>query len=423
MNNRRRGPESILLPRVLVVSLLVTAGVLSWGAPTARAASTVVIKGSDTMFILNQELVAEYRLTFPETRFDVEGRGTSTGIAALLNGTTDIAACSRAMTDEEREAFKARTGAQPTEIVIALDGIGVYVHNNNPITQLTLDQLSRILRGEITNWSHVGGFNRPIHIYNRDKQSGTRAYMQSHVLKDAPFSSNARDVSSTALLTSIVARNLNAIGYGGIAYAEGTHILRLAAKEDEPGLWPSRENVSGGKYPLSRPLYYYLNPNAIDADVQPFVDWVLDARGQRIVTFVGFYPAPEAEPEEPASVPEEAPAPVVNHTPILVTPETMEQQGFQLEMVLDREASLESGRVTVTLRFQPAGKTIDRIRTLNAHLGEEAEIPLALQDDLSVQVALSENLLNKTVIHLAEEGAPENGAVFVVPLEAFLRAE
>lgn len=372
----------------------------------AQAQETITIKGSDTMVTLNRELAAEY-FAKTGTRLDVEGRGSESGITALLNGETDIAAASRAMKESELAAFEKQFGTRPQEIIIAQDGIGIYVHNNNPISRLTVEQLAAILKGEIRNWKEVGGLNRRIDIYNRDIYSGTRTFMKSHVLQGAEFSDLAHDVSSTSLLASSVARNQSAIGYGGIGYSQGAHIIRLADQPGHPGYWPSFENVSEGKYPLSRPLFYYINPQSVNADLTAFIDWVLSPAGQNVVTFVGYFPAPGTKSASGFAEASET---------ILLTPENMHQHGFQLSI-----SSQPAGQTKrqLTLAFDPSGQTINRINEISVHLADDLEIPLGLDDSLTAQFTVKEDLLDQASIRLSEDPNEETSPVYTIALGAF----
>jgi phosphate transport system substrate-binding protein len=382
----------------------------------AAARCEIKIHGSDTMLILNRELAAEYGHHDASVKFNVLGGGSGRGIAALLEGRTHIAAASRAMKEKEKAAFEAKTGRRPREIVVALDGIGVYVHNNNPVGSLTLAELEGIFSGRTRNWSQVGGLDRRIDIYNRDKYSGTRAFIQEHVLGGRSFSDLAREVSTTAMLISCVSRNQGAIGYGGIAYSQGSHIIRVAERPGEVGVWPSRENVSSGEYPLSRPLYFYVDPESMDRTVRSFLDWVTSPGGQHVVTFVGYYPAPDAVAE--AVPPEEQP--VISHEPVLLTPENMKLHGFDLAITRrDHSGGTRPGQSSLEVRFSLAGHSIQRIRRMSIRIGEDAVIPLNLGPDLSVRFALRKGLIRSSSLYLSEAGAPRDGAIYVVQLSAF----
>lgn len=405
----KKSEKSVIGPYFFFISLICffwSGGGTGWAA----AASVIELHGSDTMLILNQEFTKAYTEQHPKVSFHVLGGGSGVGLADLMEGKTQIAAASRRITEGEKERFKQRTGKYPEGYVVALDGVGLYVHNNNPVTRLTIGQLRGILTGEILNWREVGGVNRPIVIFNRDKNSGTRSFIQEHVLKGAPFSRYAREVASTFMVTSCVSRYQGAIGYGGIAYSEGAHIIRVAENGHEKGIWPSYESVSSGEYPLSRPLYFYVNPVSASKDVRDFVRWVCGPEGQDVVTFVGYYPV-QKKKEEPARA-EEKPS---RTEPVLIHKENMARHGFELtlEIVIDTP-ELTENQARVTIRFQPSGHTIERIETVSLQVGEAMNIPLSLGEDLSVEFVLAKNLLEQAQVSLAEAGAPEEGAVFLI---------
>jgi phosphate transport system substrate-binding protein len=371
------------------------------------------------MINLNRELTAAYSSHEPIVQFDVVGGGSETGIAALMAGETDIAAASRKMTEAELTAFEQRTGSRPREVVIALDGLGIYVHNNNPVSTLTVPQIAQILSGEIRNWKEVGGLDRRIDVFTRDRNSGTRKYMETHVLRDRPFSSAARVVATTSLLTAAVSRNQGAIGYGGIAYIQGTDILRLSDRPGEVGLWPSRENVASGEYPLSRPLHYYINPASMDETLHEFVDWVLSPAGQRVVTFVGYYPAPQqAEASESLAGSRSSAA---AEEPVMLTPESMARYGFELSLSFDQSSeSGRDGRSSIVLRFERGSRLVEDSDLLSVCIGEDAEIPLSLDDDQTARFELRDALVEETVLRLEKQAASGDQIDYEIPLTAFV---
>jgi phosphate transport system substrate-binding protein len=348
----------------------------------------------------------------------VLGGGSELGIAALLEGRTDIAATSRPLTESEKAVVKQRTGMRPQEIVIALDAIGVYVHNNNPITRLTLSQLKDILTGEIRNWRDVGGMNRRVDIYNRDKNSGTRSFIQDYVLAGQSFSTLALEVSSTPMVTACVARSQGAIGYGGIAYSHGARIIRMANNPREDGVWPSQENVSSGNYPLSRPLYFYIHPTSLNDNLGSFIDWLRSSEWQSIVTSAGYYPAPSTKATELSSIVKRQP--VINREPVLLTRENMKQYGFNLDVTLrDEDDKLRPGQVMLTIRFKSDRPAIQRIKSLSLRIGEDVTIPVSLRTDLTMEFALRKSLIGKTSLTLIEARTPQDDAVYIVHLIVF----
>jgi phosphate transport system substrate-binding protein len=336
-------------------------------APPLSPAGRISILGSDTMLILNQEWKLAYEKDHPGVRIDVEGGGSGRGIAALLDESVDIVAASRAIKDEEIARFAERVGSPPLEIPVQIDGIGVYVHYNNPLMQLSMDQLRGILSGRIRNWKDIGGDNRRIDVYTRDHYSGTRAMIESHVLRGEPITSLAREVSTTAMMLGTIARNPGAIGYGGIAYLEGARVIRLIHPKLKRAIWPGREDVCRGVYPLSRPLYFYIRPDSIRPEVQEFLDWVLKERGQEVVSFIdefcGQRTAPAPEPADPTPA-----------GSIRLTPGTMRSHGF---VVAVESAGLGDGPRTFHVSFDPDGKMIGEVTGVSLHLGEAVRVPLA----------------------------------------------
>jgi phosphate transport system substrate-binding protein len=257
-------------------------------APALAAAGTVTVKGSDTMVILAQRWAEEYMKKNAGKKVQVTGGGSGTGIAALVNGTTDIADASRAMKDDEKAKVRARYDVLPTETPVARDGVAVYVNDANPVTQLTPDQLKAIYVGDVTNWRQVGGSDAPIVLYSRENSSGTYVFVKEHVLANEDYASSAQTLPGTAAVVNAVAKERNGIGYGGAAYAKGVKEVKIVGKEGQAWL-PSPENVKSGKYPLSRPLFMYTR-GAPSGEAKQFIDFCLSPAGQAIVTQVGYFP-------------------------------------------------------------------------------------------------------------------------------------
>ena len=253
------------------------------------AGTTLTIKGSDTMVILAQRWAEAFMRKNAGASVQVSGGGSGTGIAALLNGTTDLANASRTMKDREREQLRQRHGKEAHETRVALDALAVYVHRDNSLESLTLDQLKKIYRGEITNWSEVGGPDRRIVIYGRENNSGTYAYFKEHVLEEEDFAPETQTLSGTSAVINAVSRDPSGIGYGGIAYAEGIRTVMLQG-DGEP-VAPTMENATSGAYPLARYLHIYTagEPTGL---ARQYLDFVLSEEGQAVVEGVGYYPLP-----------------------------------------------------------------------------------------------------------------------------------
>jgi phosphate transport system substrate-binding protein len=248
----------------------------------------LTIKGSDTMVILAQRLAEEYMVKNPGVVVQVNGGGSGTGIAALINGTVDLATASRPMKDDEEQQVKQNRGSEVVEQAVALDGLGVFVNDANPVKQLTIAQLRDIFQGKTKNWSAVGGPNAPIVMYGRESSSGTYDYFREHVLDKGDFAPQVQTLQGTAAIINAVGHDRNGIGYGGIAYAKNVKALAIAAQGGQP-VAPSEATVADGTYPLSRKLFFYYPQNA-PARATKFVQWSLTPEAQALVTKVGYFP-------------------------------------------------------------------------------------------------------------------------------------
>jgi phosphate transport system substrate-binding protein len=258
----------------------------------APAQQTLTLKGSDTMVILSQRFAEKYMQEHPGTTIQVSGGGSGTGIAALLNGTTDIADASRPLKDSERTQIRARGHGDAVETKIAVDALAVYVNEHNPVTHLSIEQLQRVFLGQVHNWREIGGADAPIVLYSRENNSGTYAYFKEHVLQDLDFAATAQTLPGTAAVINAVSSDPNGIGYGGIAYAHGVHNLQLAARGSTELVEPTMHNALSGRYPLSRFLYMY-TAGAPQGLTKAFLDWAVSPDGgQRLVEAVGYYPLP-----------------------------------------------------------------------------------------------------------------------------------
>lgn len=254
----------------------------------------VTIKGSDTMVILGQKWAEVFMQQNSGVSVQVTGGGSGTGIAALINGTTDIAESSRPMRDAEKDNTKARRGKEVIELPVAVDGLAVYVHESNPLTEISIPQLKGIYIGAIKNWKDVGGNDERIILYSRENNSGTYAYFKEHVLENADFFPTAQTLPGTAAVINAVAKDRRGIGYGGIAYGKGIKHLKVKKDANSPGVDPTMENVLQAKYPISRYLYWYF-AGMPQGDVKKLADWVVSKEGQKVVENVGYYPLNESD--------------------------------------------------------------------------------------------------------------------------------
>lgn len=251
--------------------------------------------GSDTMVNLALAWAEAYQIARPEVSISVSGGGSGTGIASLINGTVDIANASRKIKDEEvQEAEK--NGIEPVEFVVARDAIAVIVNLNNSINELTLQQVSDIYSGKYSNWSQLGGEDRPIVRVSRETNSGTHVYFLEEVLRlgDADnktlFATDTLLLPSSQGITTEVYQNPNAIGYDGLGYiTPDVKVIAVAVDDQSAFILPSAETVNLGEYPIARDLYMYTNGEPGNT-IKEFINWITSAEGQTIVTQNGFVP-------------------------------------------------------------------------------------------------------------------------------------
>lgn len=287
--------ELILISLLLLILLT---GCKNLAPPSENSPSTSDIienKGSDTIVNLALAWAERYQVVQPEVRLSVTGGGSGTGIAALINGTVDIANASRRIKPEEIETAKAN-GSDPVEFVIARDAIAVIVHLENPIDELTLQQISDIYSGVITNWNQLGGEDRPIVRLSRETNSGTHVYFLEEVLRLGEKENKTLFSTDTLLLPSSegigaeIRQNPNAIGYDGLGYV--THEMKVIAVAREDGgeyIIPSADSVNSGEYPIARDLYMYTNGDPEGAILE-YLNWIMATEAQEIVTELGFVP-------------------------------------------------------------------------------------------------------------------------------------
>ena len=260
----------------------------------AGAEQSIENKGSDTLVNLALAWAEAYMELDPDVRISVTGGGSGTGIAAMINGTVDLANASRAMKDEEIAAAEAN-GISPVEHVVARDAIAVVVHPSNPVDGLTLQQISDIYTGAITRWSQVGGEDRPIVLLSRESNSGTHVYFLENVIRmgdedsDLLFSPDTLLMPSSEGISAEVRQNPNAIGYDGLGYVtQDQKMVAVASGAEGPYVLPSVETVNNDSYPISRPLFMYTAGEPA-GQVGIYLDWVLN-EGQGLVTKLGFVP-------------------------------------------------------------------------------------------------------------------------------------
>jgi phosphate transport system substrate-binding protein len=282
------------MSRTIINKIKVSAAILCALLPALLSvhAGNITVKGSDTLVILAQKWAEVYMSQHPSVKIQVTGGGSGTGFAALLNQTTDIADASRKIKPAEKSACIKAFNAVPVEYKVALDGLSVYVDNDNPVKELSLEQLEGIFTGRTTNWKDIGGHDAPITVYSRENSSGSYEFFKEHVLKGKDFAASAQTMPGTAALLQAIAKDPHGIGYGGAAYGGGARSLAIKPDAASKAIEPNEETVVNGTYPIWRYLYNYVNPALDKDDIAAYLKWIRSDDGQKIVKEIGYYPLP-----------------------------------------------------------------------------------------------------------------------------------
>lgn len=284
--------------------ILSLAAVLALATACGKKDASLKIAGSDTMVQLGQSLVKAYMIAIPGKSASVQGGGSGTGIAALLNSSTDIASASREMKPKELDQAKAK-GIDVKEYIIALDALAVVVHPSNKVTKLTIAQLSDIYSGKISNWKQVGGADQEILVISRENNSGTHVYFKEHVLRQGKeakkddanpdplskleFGSKVTFGVSSQAISDQVKSNPASIGYFGMGWITKEVKPLEISKDGKTFFPPTAENTSNKKYPIARGLQMYVN-TAAGEKAQKFIDFVMSPAGQKVVKEQDFVP-------------------------------------------------------------------------------------------------------------------------------------
>lgn len=275
---------------------------LAPGCRSGRAKAVIQNTGSDTLVNLAQAWAEEYAQVQPSVSVEVSGGGSGVGIAALIDGTVDIANCSRQFEPEEIELAKKNTRKEPREFLVGYDALAIYVHKSNPLEEISLDDLAGIYAegGTIIRWSQLGaklpdGADEIIRL-SRQSNSGTYMYFREAVLgKNHDFKLGSRDMHGSKDVVELVANTPAAVGYSGMGYATpDVKMLRIARKKGGPAFAPTVENTLSHTYPIARPLYMYTLGEPTGA-VKQYLDWIHSEAGQKIVIKSGYVPRSKTE--------------------------------------------------------------------------------------------------------------------------------
>ncbi|KJR40868.1 Phosphate binding protein [Candidatus Magnetoovum chiemensis] len=301
----------LLFPSLLATSLL-SAAEIDKDIPNYEKASGVSGSinsiGSDTMNNLMTLWCEGFSRYYPNVKCQIEGKGSSTAPAALINATAQIGPMSRQMKTSEIDEFEKKFGYKPYEIKTSLDSIGVYVNKDNPIKGLTLEEIDAIfsknllcgMKKSIDKWGDLSlegkWADRPISLYGRNSASGTYAFFKEHSLCKGDYKDTVKEHPGSASVVQGITEDLYGIGYSGIGYkTSGVRVLPLAQKGSKTYVEPTIENLLNGSYPLGRFLYIYINkaPNKpLEPLVKEFVKFIMSKEGQEVVIKDGYFAIP-----------------------------------------------------------------------------------------------------------------------------------
>lgn len=286
------------IKKLLIPIIVIMASVLILAACGGTPSTSIKIIGSNTVTPLSSVWAEEFMGQNPQVSISVSGPGSGVGIAALIDGTTDICQASRVIKQSEIDQAETN-GVDPHEIQVASDGLSVVVHPSNPVSELTIAQLSAIYTDQITNWEEVGGNDAPIVALSRDTNSGTHVFFKEHVVqmlglptedKSLEYGPSVLFLPSTQEGIDEVAQNPNAIFYPGLGYVtEEVKPVAIKRTASDAGVLPSAETVLDGTYPISRPLLYYTDGEPTGV-IKDFIDYCLSSEGQEKVGDVGYVP-------------------------------------------------------------------------------------------------------------------------------------
>ena len=300
MNPKHTSISGILALGAASIALLVVPMACKKSASGSGGSGATVIqnKGSDTMVNLAQAWAEAYKKVAPGVDVEVAGGGSGVGIAALEKGTIDIANASRNMKPEEIELARKNTGKDPKEFVIGYDALAIYVHKDNPLNEITLEQLKQIFvkDGTITKWSQLGvtppGGNDEIVRVSRQSSSGTYEFFREHILAKQDFKLGSRDMNGSKEVVELVGNTTSAIGYSGMGYATpAVKMLKVAKRTSGTAYEPNVENTLNGRYPIARSLQIYTLGEP-EGEIKKYTDWILSDAGQKVVESIGFVPLP-----------------------------------------------------------------------------------------------------------------------------------
>lgn len=253
------------------------------GSERTELTGSLTITGSTTVLPIAQQSADAFMKKHPKVNIQISSGGSSVGIQAVGTNIADIGMASRELKDKEKTSHP-----NLVQHVIASDGIAIIVHESNPVSELTVEQIKKIYKGEITNWKEVGGTDKPIVVVNRDSASGTREFFHEHVMKKGNFTKTALEKNSNGAIKTTVQGTPGAIGYVSIGHVDAkVKAIRVSVGGNFEE--PTAQNVLNGKYPIARNLNMFTNGEPT-GHVKEYLDFIKSAEGQKIVEDEGFVP-------------------------------------------------------------------------------------------------------------------------------------
>jgi len=280
--------HTVIGTAIASIALMTACGKSQNKSTSAIKQPVLTIKGSDTLVHLVTAWAEAYMEKVPGARISVTGGGSGTGIAAMLNGTTDICMASRPVKKKEVELAKKKN-ISFEKLIVALDGIAVIVNQGTALSTLSMDQGRQIFNGTLVNWNQVGGADQVILALSRESNSGTYVFFNKRVLMKDDYGSRVKLMPSNATIVQSVSQDKGSIGYVGLAYAQNADVKILGIKKSESSkaVFPNAASVSDGSYPIARPLLLYTNGEAKGL-AKAFLDFAISSEGQAIVQQIGY---------------------------------------------------------------------------------------------------------------------------------------
>ena len=302
MKNNMKIKLTFITTLAAAAALVLTGCGKGGGGGSAGSNKTVANIGSDTMVNLAAAWAEAYGAVDKDTLIEVNGGGSGVGIKGLINGTAELANSSRHIEEKEKAELKEKRGAEAKEFIVGFDALAIYVHKDNPINEISIEDLGEIYRsdGKITKWSQLGVSNIPgakgdeVIRVSRQNNSGTYEYFKEAVVgKKNEFKLGSLDMNGSKDVVELVGKTPNAIGYSGMGYATpAVKKLKVSARKGQPAVEPSIATTHNKTYPIARPMYFYTAGDPAP-HVKKYIDWVMSPAGQEIVEKTGYVPLPK----------------------------------------------------------------------------------------------------------------------------------